>query len=190
MRVSNSPRFIHRIALAVSLAVLVPMSPAHAVDTTTAYTLAQVAAHNSAANCWSVVNGNVYNLTSWIARHPGGQSPIKGMCGVDASAAFNGQHSGTAAAKSMLASFQIGVLKASTTTTVTKKKTTIVCVKGSKKKSITSLAPKCPSGWKKLSAAKAAALKASKTSNASQLDKTNLPYGNDDDEVDDPRADS
>ncbi len=79
--------------------------------TVTSYTLAQVATHNTASNCWSVVNGGVYNLTSWIGQHPGGQSAIKSMCGLDASADFNGQHGGQARPVSELAGFKIGVLK-------------------------------------------------------------------------------
>ena len=79
--------------------------------TATAYTLAEVKLHNSSASCWSVVNNVVYDVTSWISAHPGGASAIKGMCGVDASGAFNGQHGGQARPVSELASFKIGVLK-------------------------------------------------------------------------------
>ncbi len=57
------------------------------------YTLAGVAKHNNEANCWSVVNGKVYDLTSWINRHEGGADKILSMCGRDASADFNGEHS-------------------------------------------------------------------------------------------------
>jgi cytochrome b involved in lipid metabolism len=82
------------------------------VKTTTAsgYTMAIVATHNSATSCWSVVNGKVYNLTSWINQHPGGKQAILGMCGKDGSAAFNGQHGGQARPANELASFYIGML--------------------------------------------------------------------------------
>ncbi len=75
------------------------------------YTLAEVATHNTSANCWTVVSGNVYNVTSWISAHPGGSSSIKGMCGVDASGAFSGQHGGQSRPVSELAGFKIGTLK-------------------------------------------------------------------------------
>ncbi len=74
------------------------------------YTMAQVQAANSASKCWSVVSGNVYDLTSWIGQHPGGASAIKAMCGVDATSAFQGQHGGQARPASELAGFKIGVL--------------------------------------------------------------------------------
>ena len=75
------------------------------------YTMAQVAAHNSSASCWSAINGSVYDLTSFISQHPGGQAAIKSLCGVDGSAAFNGQHGGQARPASELVGFKIGVLK-------------------------------------------------------------------------------
>ena len=80
-------------------------------STTTAYTLADVKLHNTQTNCWTAVNGSVYNVTSWISQHPGGASAIIGMCGIDGSAAFSGQHGGQARPASELASFKIGVLK-------------------------------------------------------------------------------
>lgn len=73
-------------------------------------TMADVAKHNSQADCWSVVNKDVYNLTAWIAQHPGGPSPIESMCGVDATSAFTNQHGGQGRPEQELASFKIGVL--------------------------------------------------------------------------------
>lgn len=80
-------------------------------QTTQTYTLAQVAAHATAQSCWSAVNGGVYDLTSWISRHPGGSSAIESMCGKDASADFNAQHTGQSKPENELASFKIGILK-------------------------------------------------------------------------------
>ncbi len=77
------------------------------------YTLAQVGTHNTSADCWSVVSGGVYNLTSWIAQHPGGQSAIKGMCGVDATSSFMAQpqHGGQGNPAAELAAFKIGIVQ-------------------------------------------------------------------------------
>ena len=71
-------------------------------------TMAEIAQHNSPTDCWSAVNGNAYDLTSWIAAHPGGQSVILGMCGTDASAAFTAQHGGQRKPEQELANFVIG----------------------------------------------------------------------------------
>jgi cytochrome b involved in lipid metabolism len=79
--------------------------------TATAYTLADVKTHNTRTSCWTAVNGAVYDVTSWISQHPGGSQTIIGMCGIDASSAYDGQHGGASRPASELASFKIGSLK-------------------------------------------------------------------------------
>lgn len=74
------------------------------------YTLAQVGEHASMDDCWSAINGGVYDLTSWIPRHPGGERAIEGLCGKDGSSAFNGQHGGGAGQVAILAGMKIGTL--------------------------------------------------------------------------------
>ena len=75
------------------------------------YTLADVKKHSTRSDCWTAINGNVYNVTSWIGQHPGGAGAIVGLCGIDGSDGFNGQHGGQKRPASELASFKIGVLK-------------------------------------------------------------------------------
>lgn len=87
------------------------LSDASAATTTTSdgsVTMAEVAQHNSPTDCWSAVNGSAYDLTSWIAAHPGGQGVILGMCGTDASAAFTAQHGGQRKPEQELANLLIG----------------------------------------------------------------------------------
>ncbi|MBS3902889.1 MAG: cytochrome b5 domain-containing protein [Anaplasmataceae bacterium] len=74
------------------------------------YTLATIASHNSGTDCWSVVNGNVYDLTQWISKHPGGEEAILKLCGKDGSELFNNQHGGQEKQQETLAGFHIGVL--------------------------------------------------------------------------------
>lgn len=80
-------------------------------DSPKTYSLAEVSKHNQRSDCWSIVNGKVYNLTSWIDKHPGGPERILGICGADGSSDFNGQHSGQKKPESYLYSFYIGELK-------------------------------------------------------------------------------
>lgn len=75
------------------------------------YTMAEVATHNSKQSCWTVISGSVYDLTDWISAHPGGERAILGLCGIDGTAAFEGQHGGQARPASELAGFKIGALK-------------------------------------------------------------------------------
>ena len=58
------------------------------------YTMDQVKVNNSSAKCWSVIEGNVYDLTAWINSHPGGAGSIRGLCGIDGTQEFNRQHYG------------------------------------------------------------------------------------------------
>lgn len=54
--------------------------------------LSLVASHADATSCWTVISGNVYDLTSWIGKHPGGDKAILASCGIDATEMFNGKH--------------------------------------------------------------------------------------------------
>ncbi|HWO07400.1 MAG TPA: cytochrome b5-like heme/steroid binding domain-containing protein [Candidatus Paceibacterota bacterium] len=71
---------------------------------------AEVAAHNGGTSCWSIINGSVYDLTSWIPQHPGGEQAILQLCGTDGSEKFNGVHGGMATQAQVLAGFKIGEL--------------------------------------------------------------------------------
>jgi len=96
--------------LAAAVALAAVLAPAPALAATKGYTLAQVKTHSKPTNCWSAINGKVYNLTKWISRHPGGRTFIVGICGKDATAAFKGQHGLTGTPAKRLATYRIGTL--------------------------------------------------------------------------------
>jgi cytochrome b involved in lipid metabolism len=80
---------------------------------TGALTEEAIAKHKTAEDCWLIVDGNVYDVTVFVAQHPGGSDLIVGYCGGDATAAFNTRdknppekHSSFAA--SLLRSYYIG----------------------------------------------------------------------------------
>lgn len=81
-----------------------------ASSTAEALTMANVSTHNSATSCWTVINGNVYDLTSWIKQHPGGSSVILNLCGKDGTAAFTAEHGTQRSPNSTLAGFKLGPL--------------------------------------------------------------------------------
>ncbi len=85
-------------------------TPATTAATTGSYTQVQVATHNTSSSCWATINGNVYDLTAWIAQHPGGEGPILGLCGKDGTSAFENQHGTNGRANAELAILKIGVL--------------------------------------------------------------------------------
>ena len=71
---------------------------------------AEIAKHSKPTDCWSVINGQVYDLTKWINQHPGGPSVIEMICGKDGSVAFNGQHAGQRRPENELKNYSIGSL--------------------------------------------------------------------------------
>jgi cytochrome b involved in lipid metabolism len=75
-----------------------------------ALTMDQVKKNNTASRCWSVINGNVYNLTNWISSHPGGKDAITRLCGTDGTKVFSNQHQGDPQAESRLSGFLLGKL--------------------------------------------------------------------------------
>ena len=85
--------------------------PSTTPQTSTTYTASEVAHHADATSCWTIIANNVYDVTSWINQHPGGPEAILATCGVDATAAFEGQHGGQRRPASELANFKIGALQ-------------------------------------------------------------------------------
>jgi hypothetical protein len=73
-------------------------------------TRAQVAQNNTAAKCWSIIDGVVYDLTQWIRSHPGGAAPIEFLCGKDGTNAFVAQHGGRPNPAARLATYLLGPL--------------------------------------------------------------------------------
>merc|ERR1712232_608845 len=55
-------------------------------------TLAEVAKHNTKADCWVVVNEQVLNVTKFLSEHPGGELAILTFAGKDATEEFNMIH--------------------------------------------------------------------------------------------------
>jgi hypothetical protein len=74
------------------------------------YTMADVRANATPAKCWSAIDGNVYDLTSWISSHPGGASVIRSLCGIDGTSRFKAQHANQSNPTARLASYLLGPL--------------------------------------------------------------------------------
>jgi cytochrome b involved in lipid metabolism len=79
-------------------------------STAKTYTMTEVKQHASASSCWSAIDGNVYDLTQWIGRHPGGRARILSLCGKDGTSAFHGEHGKESQPNKVLAGFEIGTL--------------------------------------------------------------------------------
>lgn len=76
-----------------------------------AISMAEVESNDSPDSCWAVLDETVYDLTTWIEEHPGGEARIKQLCGTDATEDFGAQHGGDSAPESQLAELEIGELE-------------------------------------------------------------------------------
>lgn len=75
------------------------------------FTVEEVALHNSASDCWTIVDGFVYDVTTFANRHPAGSSAIKEMCGVNATEDFLDEHDGQREPNQWLETLKIGRVK-------------------------------------------------------------------------------
>jgi len=70
--------------------------------------------HNNAGDCWIRINGNAYNVTSYLSAHPGGTETILPFCGgPDATQAFatkDGRGSHSPRAEQLLKELLVGTL--------------------------------------------------------------------------------
>ncbi len=73
--------------------------------------LSEVTKHNSRNDCWTAINGKVYDVTAFFGVHPGGDENLFRVCGIDATAIFNAQHKYQNNAKNKLEEFYIDDLQ-------------------------------------------------------------------------------
>lgn len=78
--------------------------------TTPTYTVSDVATHKDATSCYTVISGNVYDVTLWVNLHPGGKGAILSLCGSDGTEKFMNQHKGGAKFMGILARYKIGII--------------------------------------------------------------------------------
>lgn len=78
-------------------------------------TNSEIKKHNLRDDCWSIVKGKVYNLTSYVQQHPGGIELISSICGIDGSAAFSNQHGSSSKPNNVLTGLLLGSLGAEIT---------------------------------------------------------------------------
>ncbi|CAD1812845.1 Cytochrome b5-like Heme/Steroid binding domain family protein [Candida parapsilosis] len=85
------------------------MSETESVSTKV-YEFDEISKHTTHDDVWVVINGKVYNVSSYIDEHPGGEEVILDVAGTDATEAFEDiGHSDEA--HEILARLQVGILK-------------------------------------------------------------------------------
>ncbi|XP_002973410.2 cytochrome B5-like protein [Selaginella moellendorffii] len=75
------------------------------------YTLAEVSKHKSRDDCWIIVKNKVYDVTSYVEEHPGGDSILNNAGGDSTEGFFGPQH--VTRVFQMIDDFCIGELESS-----------------------------------------------------------------------------
>ncbi|KAK8567367.1 hypothetical protein V6N13_105339 [Hibiscus sabdariffa] len=76
------------------------------------YTMQEASQHNTKDDCWVVIDGKVYDVSSYLDEHPGGDDVVLAATGKDATDDFeDAGHSESA--KELMQSFCIGELDTS-----------------------------------------------------------------------------
>jgi len=80
----------------------------------------EIAKHNTQTDCWFLISGKVYNITSYFGSHPGGNAKMLATCGEDATAEYatknpsatssSGGSSHSSGATTMLGNYYLGDL--------------------------------------------------------------------------------
>lgn len=72
------------------------------------YTLQEVRCHNTATDCWIIIDGKVYDVSKWLKYHPGGVLPLLYSAGQDCSRVFKAFHPFSWVREKRLPPFYIG----------------------------------------------------------------------------------
>lgn len=85
------------------------------------FTINQVQKHNKKNDAWVIYKNNVYDITDWIPKHPGGNIILKGI-GKKIDKLFITFHNHSDNAKDIMKQYKIGILKKKIKTTKKLKK--------------------------------------------------------------------
>ena len=108
--------FIAFLASAATIGILASLAPEpekSAAGKERTVSLDELKWHDSAADCWMAIEGDVYNFTSYIPVHPAAPEALWKWCGKEATEAFNTKGYGnphSPAARAMLPQYLVGKL--------------------------------------------------------------------------------
>lgn len=71
------------------------------------FTRGEVAKHSQAGDCWVILAGKVYNVSSWLDIHPGGSNPLISHAGKDGTDAWE-EAGHTARARRLMDRYVVG----------------------------------------------------------------------------------
>jgi cytochrome b involved in lipid metabolism len=116
-KTTNSPEIAEPVPNTAPTSTTVTNTPPAGSSTTSSFvpganiTPNQVAENNSKSSCWTIIDGNVYDITKYAPNHPGGESEILKICGKDGTVLFaKPMEHKEGGASDILAGFKIGKL--------------------------------------------------------------------------------
>lgn len=74
------------------------------------FTLTEIGEHATKEDCYTAINGKVYDVTAFFGKHPGGDQNLFRVCGIDATSAFTKVHGGQERPENTLEEFVIGTI--------------------------------------------------------------------------------
>ena len=92
-------------------------------------TYEELSKHTSRSDCWIALNGKVFNVTPYLAEHPGGEDILLANAGTDATSEFNAKENGeghTEYAKSLTEKFLVGELDLNSPVVLPKRETQLL----------------------------------------------------------------
>ncbi|MDZ7663320.1 cytochrome b5-like heme/steroid binding domain-containing protein [Thiohalophilus sp.] len=78
------------------------------------YTLAELAGHDQADDCWMAIDGVVYDFSAYLPQHPAAPAVMLAWCGKEASQAFHTKTKGrphSNYASQLLPQYRLGLLR-------------------------------------------------------------------------------
>ena len=69
----------------------------------------ELARHNSEMDCWTAVDGKVYDITNFVKLHPGGRKILRAS-GIDGTELFKKYHMNVDIGETIVACFFVGLL--------------------------------------------------------------------------------
>ena len=87
-------------------------SPSLDIPSLPAYTWKEVAAHNTPASTWVIISGNVYDVTPFLDKHPGGREMLLLAAGRECTDLFTMYHwyDGSAKARATMEKYRVGTV--------------------------------------------------------------------------------
>ncbi|XP_067938340.1 cytochrome b5-like isoform X2 [Watersipora subatra] len=79
-------------------------------DITRLFSRTEVSNHASYDSCWVIIDNDVYDVTTFLKQHPGGDEILLEHAGSDCTTAFQ-EKGHSAGAVKLLAKYKIGVLR-------------------------------------------------------------------------------